>query len=175
VDECASRTKNDCDENAECIDKPIGYTCRCRNGYLDISEGGARNPGRRCHKLVDECQMGLADCDSQAICIDMTHNYTCKCPHGFADQSPDPINKPGRICSKLINSCDSPNFTGCKWKHSKCVGIKDGFVCRCMDGYIDLSPANPGMNCSKAGTVYGISFCLLPTVPKQENKNIPLC
>nr|CDQ06675.2 BMA-MUP-4 [Brugia malayi] len=153
VDECASKAANQCDENADCIDKPIGYTCRCRNGYVDISEGGARNPGRKCHKLMDECQMGLADCDPKAICIDMTYSYTCKCPHGFADKSADPINKPGRICSKLINSCDSPNFTGCQSKESKCIGTKDGFVCRCIDGYIDLNPANPGTNCSKAGMI----------------------
>ncbi|VDO48651.1 unnamed protein product [Brugia timori] len=102
---------------------------------------------------MDECQMGLADCDPKAICIDMTYSYTCKCPHGFADKSADPINKPGRICSKLINSCDSPNFTGCQSKESKCIGTKDGFVCRCIDGYIDLNPANPGTNCSKAGMI----------------------
>lgn len=54
----------------------------------------------------------------------------------------------------VINSCDSPNFTGCQSGESKCVGTKDGFVCRCVDGYIDLNPSNPGTNCSKAGIVY---------------------
>ncbi|VDN05892.1 unnamed protein product, partial [Thelazia callipaeda] len=154
VNECASSTTNECDKNADCIDKPIGYTCRCRDGFVDISKGGARNPGRKCHKciaLINECQEGLSDCDPKAKCIDMTSGYTCKCPHGFTDLSPNPTSKPGRICSQLNNTCDSPNFTGCKSNTSKCMGTKDGFVCRCVDGYLDLNPASPGTNCSKSG------------------------
>uniref|UniRef100_F1KPJ6 Transmembrane cell adhesion receptor mua-3 n=1 Tax=Ascaris suum TaxID=6253 RepID=F1KPJ6_ASCSU len=151
VNECASRALHNCDPNAECIDKPIGYTCRCRSGFIDASEGGARQPGRKCHKLVNECSAGLADCDPHADCIDVTNGYTCQCQNGFKDVSNDPINKPGRICAQLKSQCASPNFSGCP-KTSKCVGTGDGFVCRCADGYIDVNPSTPGLNCSKAGS-----------------------
>ncbi|KHN76197.1 Transmembrane cell adhesion receptor mua-3 [Toxocara canis] len=149
VNECASGDLNNCDPNAECIDKPIGYTCHCKNGFVDASDGGARQPGRKC--LVNECSVGLADCDPHAECVDLTNGYTCQCPHGFTDVSNDPLNKPGRICAQLKNQCASPNFSGCP-KTSKCVGTEDGFVCRCTDGYIDVNPSTPGLNCSKAGS-----------------------
>uniref|UniRef100_A0A915AQK2 EGF-like domain-containing protein n=1 Tax=Parascaris univalens TaxID=6257 RepID=A0A915AQK2_PARUN len=38
VNECASHALHNCDPNAECIDKPIGYTCRCRSGFIDASD-----------------------------------------------------------------------------------------------------------------------------------------
>uniref|UniRef100_A0A183D8L8 EGF_CA domain-containing protein n=1 Tax=Gongylonema pulchrum TaxID=637853 RepID=A0A183D8L8_9BILA len=100
--------------------------------------------------------LGQANCDPQADCMDMTHGFTCKCRHGFSDISPDPINRPGRKCSKLTNTCDSPNFSGCNPKTSKCIGTRDGFVCRCADGYVDLNPSSPGINCSKIGMFRGV-------------------
>ncbi len=47
VNECALAT-HDCDSNAECLDLPAGFTCRCRAGFLDVSTGRVRHPGRRC-------------------------------------------------------------------------------------------------------------------------------
>lgn len=50
MNECLSPLQNDCSPNAYCIDKPIGFTCRCNNGYIDMSEQGAKRPGRKCQK-----------------------------------------------------------------------------------------------------------------------------
>uniref|UniRef100_A0A0N5AGG8 EGF-like domain-containing protein n=1 Tax=Syphacia muris TaxID=451379 RepID=A0A0N5AGG8_9BILA len=146
INECSNASLNDCDAKAECIDKPIGYTCRCMCGYNDVSPGGARNP------VVDECKMKLADCDPQALCTDLVDGYECRCPIGFSDVSPDPTNRPGRICAQMVSDCSSPGFSGCNPHTSQCVGTNHGFVCRCMKGFIDLNPAVPGVNCLKPGT-----------------------
>lgn len=50
INECSTATMNNCDKNAKCLDRPVGYTCRCNPGFVDISTGGARRPGRNCTK-----------------------------------------------------------------------------------------------------------------------------
>ncbi|CAK5070046.1 unnamed protein product [Meloidogyne enterolobii] len=46
--ECADRSLNTCDESADCIDTPQGYTCQCFNGYIDVSVSAHLPPGRVC-------------------------------------------------------------------------------------------------------------------------------
>ncbi|ETN68365.1 EGF-like domain protein [Necator americanus] len=48
VDECSLGTHT-CDPNADCVDTPEGYTCRCKAGWQDASRD-LRNPGRICKK-----------------------------------------------------------------------------------------------------------------------------
>ncbi|KAK6041314.1 hypothetical protein COOONC_21180, partial [Cooperia oncophora] len=49
VDECSLGTHT-CDPNADCVDTPEGYTCRCKAGWKDSSRDPLRNPGRVCRK-----------------------------------------------------------------------------------------------------------------------------
>lgn len=46
INECQFPQLNDCHPNAECIDQPNSYTCRCRQGFMDISPKD--KPGRSC-------------------------------------------------------------------------------------------------------------------------------
>ena len=46
--ECAERSLNTCDENADCIDTPQGYSCQCFAGYVDVSMNAYLPPGRVC-------------------------------------------------------------------------------------------------------------------------------
>ncbi|PAV59374.1 hypothetical protein WR25_03507 [Diploscapter pachys] len=46
--ECAMQSLNSCDENADCIDEPDGYTCQCYNGFVDVSMNANLPPGRVC-------------------------------------------------------------------------------------------------------------------------------
>ncbi|PIO72504.1 calcium binding EGF domain protein, partial [Teladorsagia circumcincta] len=97
VNECAEARLNNCSPNAKCIDKAVGYTCRCVPGFVDTSPEGARQPGRICTQLVNECATKQHDCDANAICRDEPIGYRCQCPFGFADASKNP-SKPGRLC-----------------------------------------------------------------------------
>ncbi|RCN46241.1 EGF-like domain protein [Ancylostoma caninum] len=54
VNECSDARSNDCSPHAKCIDKTVGYTCRCVPGYADISPGGLRKPGRKCVPRANE-------------------------------------------------------------------------------------------------------------------------
>lgn len=46
--ECLDRSLNTCDESADCIDTPQGYSCRCIPGYVDVSTSANLPPGRVC-------------------------------------------------------------------------------------------------------------------------------
>lgn len=53
VDECALGLTN-CSGVAQCIDRAIGYTCKCPDGYID---GNPDEPGRVCGALLcDMCK-----------------------------------------------------------------------------------------------------------------------
>ncbi|PIC38543.1 hypothetical protein B9Z55_010526 [Caenorhabditis nigoni] len=97
VNECTDASQNDCHQNARCLDKPIGYTCRCQDDYVDVSSQGARKPGRNCTKAINECALNLHNCDPHAICQDQPIGYSCRCPFGFMDASTSAM-EPGRKC-----------------------------------------------------------------------------
>ncbi|XGW15974.1 hypothetical protein V3C99_001438 [Haemonchus contortus] len=142
VNECSDARLNDCSPNAKCIDKAVGYACRCVPGFADTSPPG--RPGRNCTQQVNECAEKLHDCDPNAICRDEPIGYRCHCPFGFADASKDP-SKPGRLCVQLSIECE-----GCNSSTSHCVPTAGGsVVCTCLPGFQDLNPINPGQNCSK--------------------------
>ncbi|KAL6727179.1 hypothetical protein Aduo_009076 [Ancylostoma duodenale] len=144
VNECSDARSNDCSPHAKCIDKTVGYTCRCVPGYADISPGGLRKPGRKCVPLVNECETKQHDCDPRAMCRDEAVGYSCHCPFGFADISPN-STRPGRVCIQLNIECD-----GCNSTTSHCVPTAGGNVaCACLPGFEDLDPINPGQNCSR--------------------------
>lgn len=46
MNECLDVKLNSCDENADCIDTPDGYTCQCFAGFVDVSSSANLPPGR---------------------------------------------------------------------------------------------------------------------------------
>jgi len=74
---------HDCSPNADCLDTPESYRCKCRDDFVDESPDRNR-PGRICRPaLVDECRIGKHDCDRNAICQDLPQGFTCQCFTGI--------------------------------------------------------------------------------------------
>ncbi|KHJ44769.1 EGF-like domain protein [Trichuris suis] len=144
---CLNRTANDCHKHAICQETASGdgYTCRCRDGYVDQSSDLLR-PGRDCKEKINEClDSNLNDCDSTAICEDTETSYSCRCPLGYLDQSPD-THKPGRLCTRLINECMMPAMNNCS-RFADCIDLPIGYSCSCREGYHDMNPLNAGTAC----------------------------
>jgi len=63
VDECRVG-KHDCHSDADCQDLPQGYTCQCRQGFLDESPHRITHPGRMCvpkpTARPDECRLDIS-------------------------------------------------------------------------------------------------------------------
>ncbi|CAJ0943046.1 unnamed protein product, partial [Mesorhabditis belari] len=150
VNECSNSTLNDCDPNARCIDKPNGFTCRCNFGYIDVSVEGARKPGKKCQRLVDECASKAHDCDRNAICSDLPQGYSCRCKDGFVDVDQ---SKPGRVCTQL--SGDELR------EGSICIVLGKSTKCSCASGYLDLDKKNPGRKCEKTIETKTIQLSLI--------------
>ncbi|XP_060566863.1 nidogen-1-like [Ruditapes philippinarum] len=72
VDECASSSSNNCDENAQCTNTNGSFTCACNTGYT--------GDGVSCTD-IDECDN--TPCDSNATCENTAGSFTCTCNTGY--------------------------------------------------------------------------------------------
>ncbi|KAE9418454.1 hypothetical protein Angca_009775 [Angiostrongylus cantonensis] len=146
---CVDDSKHNCHAAAVCeeVDGPEKYTCKCRDGYVDVNK---QNPveivGRECRELVNEClDPSLNDCDPAATCRDTADSYECQCPVGSRDISKDP-SKPGRSCFGLVNECLMPHLNNCS-RFADCIDKEEGYECKCKPDYHDQQPENPGTRC----------------------------
>ncbi|OZC08479.1 hypothetical protein X798_04540 [Onchocerca flexuosa] len=149
--ECAKKIDDCARDGGICEDTPDSYTCRCAINYLDVSFDRQNRPGRKCKRLIDECQTGQNDCSLEAICTDTEDSYECACPTGYIDVSPDIARKPGRRCLRRINECKEGHHD-CS-PNADCIDTAESFVCKCRDDFVDESPdtANrPGRLCRPA-------------------------
>ncbi|KAL3070193.1 hypothetical protein niasHT_039386 [Heterodera trifolii] len=158
---CLDNTRNDCHPAAICAENAQasgGFTCRCRDGYVDQSPDKERKAGRICVEYVNEClDRSLNDCDPLAVCEDLADGYTCRCAHGAIDQSPDK-RRPGRKCFAQINECANPSLNNCS-RFADCFDKAEGFECRCRAEYHDEDPKQPGTSCK-----YMQNECLNPAL-----------
>ncbi|XP_054751327.2 uncharacterized protein LOC129257098 [Lytechinus pictus] len=93
LDECMSSEDNDCDDNAFCINSEGSFTCRCREGFIDISLNILDRPGRRCALPMTTPTMppqppnpcSRNPCAyARADCIVVGRSFKCVCRHGSA-------------------------------------------------------------------------------------------
>uniref|UniRef100_A0AC34QH72 Uncharacterized protein n=1 Tax=Panagrolaimus sp. JU765 TaxID=591449 RepID=A0AC34QH72_9BILA len=157
---CLDSNRNDCDPAAICSETndADGYTCRCRDGYVDQSPDTNRRPGRICVAEVNEClDRSLNDCDPIAVCEDKRDGYTCRCPVNSIDQSPD-SKRPGRKCFLQVDECANPSLNNCS-RFADCIDKEQGYECKCRSGYHDENPKNPGTVCN-----YIINECESPNL-----------
>ncbi|KAI1731698.1 EGF domain-containing protein [Ditylenchus destructor] len=129
---CAEPSKNNCNENAECIDiNPGNHFCACKVGFI--------GDGLRCDD-VDECSIpGL--CDPNAICINLKGTFECICKadykgDGFKCKPEDNATLSGgghTDCRKSARVC-----------HPNAQCLSSG-LCKCIDGF-----EGDGVLCRKA-------------------------
>uniref|UniRef100_A0A158RCP8 VWFA domain-containing protein n=1 Tax=Thelazia callipaeda TaxID=103827 RepID=A0A158RCP8_THECL len=149
--ECAKKLDDCARDGGICEDTPDSYTCRCAINYLDVSFDRQNRPGRKCKRLVDECQTGQNDCSPKATCTDTEDSYECACPVGYIDVSPDISHKPGRRCLLRVNECKE-NRHDCS-ANADCIDTAESFMCKCRDDFVDESPnigSRPGRICRPA-------------------------
>ncbi|VDM78062.1 unnamed protein product [Strongylus vulgaris] len=60
ANQCSDPTLNSCDQNADCVQLPDSYTCKCFAGYVDVSTNANLSPGRVC-TLSTVCPVQATD------------------------------------------------------------------------------------------------------------------
>ncbi|CAI4230491.1 unnamed protein product [Auanema sp. JU1783] len=142
--------QNECDHNALCSNTYDGYRCQCKAGFKDVSPDPFRLPGRKCQQIKNECSDGTHDCSPLAECEDTQHGFLCKCKSGCTDVSSRYGLATGRRCSEGAHQCSDSSLNSCD-KNADCVQLPDGYTCKCINGYVDVSSnANlpPGRVCT---------------------------
>ena len=77
IDECADDDANDCDENADCVNRDGGFSCECKDGFA--------GDGRTCEEAGEACsEDDAAECSANAGCVVEDGSPTCKCLAPFA-------------------------------------------------------------------------------------------
>lgn len=87
IRECDNSNRNDCDRNADCIEKVGGYDCVCKDGW----EGD----GTQCDD-INECLINDNICESDLICMNRAGSYECVSPTPVPTKktTPPPIFAP---------------------------------------------------------------------------------
>jgi hypothetical protein len=150
VNECADPAKYNvnCHNDSLCVDTEEGYTCRCRPGFVDVSELFNMLPGRRCAEAVNECaSKDKNDCSPNAVCEDTKIGYSCRCRDSYVDVSPNITRYPGRVCNEArkppdiggtngtdnlqLDPCEPNNNTTCKAGEVCKRDARGNYVCDC--------------------------------------------
>ncbi|VDP36092.1 unnamed protein product [Soboliphyme baturini] len=146
---CSDPSENNCSPYAFCTE--LGdddYTCKCRDGYEDVSEDPSNYPGRVCEPFEDKCNdLTLKEQHPNALCTKVGRKYIWECKPGYYDASPDPMNNPGEVCVQLIDECKNPQNNNCS-RYAKCIDKQMGYTCECLSGYYDNNPEMPGRLCT---------------------------
>ncbi|XP_053372793.1 uncharacterized protein LOC123560918 [Mercenaria mercenaria] len=118
INECDLYTAN-CHRRADCTNTIGSYTCKCQEGFRDISVGGI---GLNCEDK-NECTNASANtCNKNGSqCINYPGGFLCLCDEGWT----------GNTCDTDINEC---NTTGCGEK-AYCTNYAGGYNCTCNDGF----------------------------------------
>ncbi|ETN68366.1 calcium binding EGF domain protein [Necator americanus] len=143
----------DCAPEAECRETPIGPTCQCVSGFVDISRQHGRSAGRICRPVVNECAEAFVpdppecevsdpmSCDQRKseVCVFVNGTYKCRCASGYS-RLPD-----GRCLA--INECEHKRLNSCG-ENAECIDLAEGYTCQCRSGYADISgPGQTGRLC----------------------------
>jgi hypothetical protein len=64
---------------------------------------------------------------------------SCVCRPGYVDISTTLSRLPGRKCLEAIDECADRKSNDCS-ENSDCIDARDGYICKCRQGYVDVSP-----------------------------------
>ena len=118
INECLDSSLNNCDANAQCIDRPIGYECACREHYV--------GDGRSC-SIKNYCAI-QSTCSPYSTCTPGFGGlgYRCPCKDGFTGADCLPVDP----C--LTNNGGCHAMAVCE---SEIVGYNVNHWCKCKTGW----------------------------------------
>ncbi|OAF65906.1 hypothetical protein A3Q56_06329, partial [Intoshia linei] len=132
-----------CENGGSCLNKSVGYTCLCINGYS----------GTHCANPDDYCTINSITCSGHGSCFNYAIRGVCKCNTGYE----------GSLCQNYVGQCAN---VYCESTNQKCDETNG--QCNCLDSYEnggELSCLQLTDYCSANGC--GDDFCLSNYVNKK--------
>ncbi|KAK6042353.1 EGF-like domain protein, partial [Cooperia oncophora] len=179
VNECEKPELNECSPDARCIDLDYLYKCGVISPYVNAAPEGAV-PGSIC--TIDYCS-DVHYCPLNSTCKNVGDQAKCDCNPGFVDlRKSDRLSEAGlgdAICMRHtdVNEC-ALGLHNCS-AAAICTDLKNGYECKCPDGYTDGNPQNLAeyvRHCSAVcATVMAIVFMTVSpiTSPAHVSTAIP--
>ncbi|KAK9507915.1 hypothetical protein O3M35_007676 [Rhynocoris fuscipes] len=136
IDECT--TSYVCPEEADCINVPGNFTCRCREGY----EG---DPNNYCYP-TNPCRSTI--CPENTVCENRDGRAQCICAPGTYGTPPNCIGQD-------VNQCQDDSECG---QNGQCYLSNNRYQCGCLYGYkknpqgqceLEEDPRNVCSNCDE--------------------------
>ncbi|CAM4725781.1 unnamed protein product [Leuciscus chuanchicus] len=180
---------NPCDNGAECMEEadpvlfPLGFRCRCRQGFtgarceINIDECSSNpclhgfcydavdsfyclcNPGYagvRCEQDINDCASNM--CENNSTCVDLHLSYNCLCVPGWE----------GEFCQWETNECSS---NPCK-NNGTCVDLLNTYRCMCPHGWTGLDCGVDVKECSSSPCLNG-AHCVESDIPGEFSCTCP--
>ncbi|CAD6188433.1 unnamed protein product [Caenorhabditis auriculariae] len=148
VNECEKPELNECSPEARCIDLDYLYKCECVKPYVNAAPQGAI-PGSVC--TIDYCS-DVNYCPLNSTCVNVDQEARCDCKPGFVDlRKSDRLSEAGlgdAICLRSIDVNECALGTHNCSPAAQCIDKKIGYECKCLEGYEDGNPAEPGRSCA---------------------------
>uniref|UniRef100_A0A9J2Q363 EGF-like domain-containing protein n=1 Tax=Ascaris lumbricoides TaxID=6252 RepID=A0A9J2Q363_ASCLU len=137
INECMRISENNCDPNANCIDREpaidgIRYECSCKKGFSGNGTMGHCVDINECNGTIKVCRL------PHQICANTIGSYQCDCEEGY-------MKLPGLQACTNINECEQ-GIADCP-PNSRCEDRDPGYVCKCLSGFTNKT-SNGKMICS---------------------------
>ncbi|RXN10513.1 eyes shut-like protein [Labeo rohita] len=180
---------NPCDNGAECVEEadpvlfPLGFRCRCRQGFtgprceINIDECSSNpclhgfcydamdgfyclcNPGYagiRCEQDINDCVSNM--CENNSTCVDLHLSYDCLCLPGWE----------GEFCQWETDECSS---NPCK-NNATCTDLLNAYSCTCPHGWTGLDCGEDVKECSFSPCLNG-AHCVESDIPGEFSCTCP--
>ncbi|XP_067277909.1 protein eyes shut homolog [Pseudorasbora parva] len=180
---------NPCDNGAECVEEadpilfPLGFRCRCRQGFtgarceINIDECSSDpclhgfcydavdgfyclcNPGyagMRCDQDINDCASNM--CENNSTCMDLHLSYNCLCLPGWE----------GEFCQWETDECSS---NPCK-NNGTCTDLLNAYRCTCPHGWTGLDCGEDVKECSSSPCLNG-AHCVESDLPGEFSCTCP--
>ncbi|XP_051773782.1 protein eyes shut homolog [Ctenopharyngodon idella] len=180
---------NPCDNGAECVEEadpvlfPLGFRCRCRQGFtgarceINIDECSSNpclhgfcydavdgfyclcNPGyagMRCEQDINDCVSNM--CENNSTCVDLHLSYNCLCLPGWE----------GEFCQWETDECSS---NPCK-NNGTCTDLLNAYRCTCPHGWTGLDCGEDVKECSSSPCLNG-AHCMESDIPGEFSCTCP--
>ena len=112
-----------------CSNTQGSYECVCR------VRGFYQKDSKSVCEDFDECSSGENPCGPNSTCRNTSPSFQCDCDKGYHH---DPNSLDTLACVDINECTESGGEDLCPLENTVCANTKGGYLCNCVDGFIEV-------------------------------------